>query len=108
MSHNPALDNCCKLLHELSELHHIKNQRIAQLEAELAEARKDGERYRYLRDVGFYTGTVNLGQRSDRSNYVEFVCRFQIPEMANELSYEEEEWTSEQINAAIDAAMGAK
>ena len=64
MSNNPALANCVQQLHELSELHHVKNQLIAAVEAELAEARKNEARYLYIRTEAMIVG----GGRKRRNN----------------------------------------
>jgi hypothetical protein len=71
-----------------------------------AEEALDSERYRYMRDVAFKSANVNLGEDSDRNPYVEFCPRIAIPELSF-LQYEDREWTSEMIDAAIDAARNA-
>lgn len=78
---------------------------ISKLRLQLADAQKNSLRYEYVRDIGFYSGVVNLGQQSDGTHFVEFECRMRIPEIAGVIPYEDEEWTSAQIDAAIDMAI---
>lgn len=83
--------------------------RCSALEAELAEARKDGERYRYVRDVAFQYANVSLsGNDDDGTAFVIFEPKLYIPDLPGELKYEEGDWDSDNIDAAIDAARGAK
>lgn len=68
--------------------------------AQQADAR-DAARYRWLRDHGFRYADVDLDPES-----VVFRPRFSIPEPAG-MSYEDGEWTLDDIDAALDAAMAA-
>lgn len=87
----------------------IRDIRIAALEAELAEARKDGERYRYVRDVAFQYANVSLSGNDDNGTaFVIFEPKLYLPDLPGELKYEEEDWDSNKIDAAIDAARGTK
>ena len=74
------------------------------LMAELAEARRDGERYRYLRDVAFRYASIDIGGYGGES-FFELNSSFRIPDPPN-FNGEEDEVTPEVVDAAIDAARG--
>lgn len=84
-------------------------KRVEALEAELAEARKAGERYRYVRDVAFQYANVSLSGNDDNGTaFVIFEPKLYLPDLPGELKYEEEDWDSNKIDAAIDSARGTR
>lgn len=107
MDHNKPFDYVAELA-ELSEWNFKRQARIEALEAELVAARKDGERYRYVRDVAFQYGNVSLsGNDDDGTAFVIFEPKIYLPDLPGELKYEEEDWDKTKIDAAIDAAIEA-
>jgi len=73
---------------------------------EREKASEDAERYRFLRDKGYRFSDVSLGAGID-GDYVRFRSTFDVPEIPGNASFEESEWTPEQLDAAIDAARKA-
>ena len=72
----------------------------------LADARLDSARYRHLRDRGFQFADVSIGEDHRHDLFVRFRPSFDIREpMSFPNCYEDEEWTPDMIDAAIDAAI---
>lgn len=78
-----------------------------QLRAEVEGLRKDAERYRWLRDEGFAHADVSLGTDCDGENFVSYRISFHLPETAHG-KFEDDDWSSADVDAAIDAALAAK
>lgn len=79
------------------------------LKAELAEAKKDAERYQFLLLKGLQRAWVSLSTDCDGENFAQFQCTFNIPEPPN-LPYEDDEglqWADKDFDAAIDLAIKA-
>jgi hypothetical protein len=67
---------------------------------------RDAARYRWLRDHGLKYANVGLGSDCDGGNVVDFSPTFTIPEPVG-MSYENNEWSLDDLDAAIDAAIAA-
>lgn len=68
---------------------------------------RNAKRYRWLRNHGFKWADVDLGTDSDGENFVGYRIKFHIPDPAHS-KYEDDEWTLEELDAAIDAARAAE
>lgn len=67
---------------------------------------KDAARYLWLRNHGLKYANVGLGSDCEGRNVVDFSPTLTIPEPVG-MSYEDNEWTLTDLDAAIDAAMSA-
>lgn len=81
-------------------------ERAGQMEAERDALRADAERYRWLREHGFAFADVSLGTDYEGQDYVTYRVGFHLPEPAHN-KYDDDEWSAEDIDAAIDAARAA-
>ena len=62
-----------------------------------------------MRDVAFQYANVSLsGNDDDGTAFVIFEPKIYLPDLPGELRYEEEDWDSSKIDAAIDVARKAK
>ncbi len=76
--------------------------------AKVPEGIADAQRYRYLKEYDFRFADVSLTADYDQRPFVRFRPTFDIPEPVSfPHSYDEEEWTPEMFDAAIDAALNA-
>lgn len=80
---------------------------VATLRAQLdraEQAARDAAHGKFLIEKAFHYADVDLSTDLDGENVVIFRPRFSIPEPAG-LSYEESEWTVDDIRTALDAAI---
>ena len=68
-----------------------------------SQDREGAERYRWLREHGFNHADVELTSDLDGNPITIWRLRFYIPEPSS-LPYEDDEWTLEQLDEAIDHA----
>lgn len=77
---------------------------IRAMQSRIEALEKDAARYRWLRDNGFSAASAEIGNDLDGDPFVRFMMSVHIPEPIS-LPYEEQEWTSSDINTAIDTAI---
>lgn len=74
---------------------------------QLQRQAKDAARYLWLRNQGLKYANVGLGTTCEGVNVVDFSPTFTIPEPVG-MRYEDNEWSLDDLDAAIDAAMKGK